>query len=206
MDVIAEIGGSSEVYLVLRDVSADANITAYGDGAGWISFADSGASYAVHQSLIGILPVKIAVPSDALLGRYQTSILANGDEIARLTIITTLQQDAIKTLRGLADVNSRIDTLNIRLGDINKRINSTESNLQILADSQKGLESVKDETKGLAAKIEDLKTQTQSGNMVTGMVLEGVSLSFAVGFVAGAMIVLVFSNRNRLRIPRRTSL
>ncbi len=207
MSVVTEIGGSSVVYLVLQDVSAEANITASGGKAGWLSFADSGASYAVYPySLMGILPVRISVPSDALLGRYEVSINAGSDEISRLTITTTLQQDAIKTLQELADVNARFDLMSARLSDINKRINSTESSMQTLAETQKGIESIKEDAKDIADKVEDIKAKTQAGNVITGMVIEGVSLSFVIGFVVGAIIMLMFSNRNRLRIPRRTSL
>ena len=213
MNVVVEIGGSREAYLVLQDVSADTSITASGEKAGWISFGGSGATYVAHPSLAGILPVKIYVPSDAQLGSYETVILADGSEIARLTVITTLQQDAIKalqenvrTLQGLADVNARIDLLGSRLTEINNKVNSTESSIQVLAESQKNLDAVKEETKGLAASIEDLKTKSQAGNMVTGMVLEGVSMSFAIGFVIGAIIMLLFSNRSKLKLPRRASL
>lgn len=211
MNAVVEMGGSGEVYLVLQDVSADANITASGEKAGWLSFGGSGSAYVIHQgSLAGILPVKISVPSDAQLGSYAVGILANGNEIATLTATTTLNQDAIKalqenvrTLQQLADVNSRIDALGGRLTEINRKINSTESSLQVLAESQKGLDAVKEETKGLAANIEGLKTKTQAGNIVTGMVLEGVSYSFAIGFVVGAIIVILFSNRNMIKFPRR---
>ncbi|MBM3303616.1 MAG: hypothetical protein FJY76_00835 [Candidatus Aenigmarchaeota archaeon] len=212
INVVAEIGGSSEVLLVVQDVSADANITASGEKAGWVSFGGSGA-IVVHPSLTGIVPVKVSVPSDAQLGSYGVGILADGSEIARLVISTTLSQDAIealqedvKTLQELADVSARIDAVSGKISEINRRINSTESSLQALAESQKGLESVKEETKGLAASIEDLKAKTEAGNMVTGMVLGGVSTSFAIGFVVGAIMLLVFSNRSKIRMPRRASL
>ncbi len=204
--VVAEIGGYSDIYIVLQDVSGEINITASGEKSGWVSFGTDGAAYyAVHPSLAGILHVRISVPSDAFLGKYEIRLLANGTGIADITIVTTLQQDAIrvleenvKTLRELADVNTKISEINNRLADIKQRINSTEDSIKTLADAQMELKSIQNETSKLSAKIDELKVTSQSTG-ITGLMFADLPMSLAAGFVAGAAIVLSLSNRGRVK-------
>jgi hypothetical protein len=79
IDVVAEIGGHSDTYLVIQGVFEDTNVTAYGDKSAWVSFGSDGAAYStVRPSLMGGLVVRVSVPGDAQLGSYGVDIMAGG--------------------------------------------------------------------------------------------------------------------------------
>lgn len=228
IEFAVQSGQNHSFYLVFTNVDPS-NITASGDLASWVRFGDSATTshtFSSFSSLTALL-VTIQVPAGTADSQVKGFINADNIIVSQLTATVVPSLANISALRTLADVNAQLGTLKGQLTTISQQVDNSKSDIiesttdvekkiDAIVSTQDTVSSLQRQNAELESRIIELKknTSVQAPNKesaalkteldrVTGQVTTQNNFSFAAGFLVGAVILYLISNRRSLRLPFR---